>query len=148
MDEQQLLLQEEMSKYVESTGKWYKFFGIIMIIACVSMAVMSLIFIIFGTSISGTQLEKDLDTEGVPLWLIGIIYLILVGLYIPVIIYLMRAAKEASTAVALHSNEAAVRFMKNTKSIWKYYGILCIVLYGLCLLAIPIITIVSIAVAL
>ena len=145
MDEQQLKLQEEMCRYVESTGKWYKFFGIVMIVACASLALLSLIFIIFGAALSGTQFEQELDMEGMPFWLLGVIYLLCCGLYIPMIIYLMRASKEASTAVALHSNEAAVRFMQNTKSLWKFYGILCIVIYGLCLLAVPVITIAAVA---
>jgi hypothetical protein len=83
-----------------------------------------------------------------PTALIAVLYLVIAGLQVPVIIYLMRSAKAAETAVALNSNEAAVSFLANSKSYWKYYGILTIVMLAFCIVVLPIIVIGSVAAAL
>jgi uncharacterized membrane protein YfcA len=83
-----------------------------------------------------------------PMWLFGILYLACAGLMVPVIVYLLRGAKAAETAVALNSNEAAVSFLSNSKSYWKFYGILTIVMLALCIIAIPISIITAVAAAL
>ena len=50
--------------------------------------------------------------------------------------------------MALNSNEAAVSFLANSKSYWKYYGILTIVMLAFCIVVLPIIVIGSVAAAL
>jgi hypothetical protein len=67
---------------------------------------------------------------------------------VPVIVYMLRGAKAAETAVALNSNEAALGFLSHSKSYWKFYGILTIVMLALCIIAIPIAIIAAFAVAL
>jgi membrane protein YqaA with SNARE-associated domain len=152
MEEQNLRLQEEAKQYVRSMGRWYKFFGILSIVGCVFMVLSAIMMLAVGGMMDeGMKNYEMYNSEGMgsmPTWLIGILYLVCAGLMVPVIVYMLRGAKAAETAVALNSNEAAVSFLSNSKSYWKFYGILTIVMLALCIIAIPIAIIAAFAVAL
>ena len=152
MEEQNLRLQEEAKQYVRTMGRWYKFFGILSIVGCVFMVLGAIMMLAVGGMMDeGMKNYEMYNSEGMgsmPTWLIGILYLVCAGLMVPVIVYMLRGAKAAETAVALNSNEAAVSFLSNSKSYWKFYGILTIVMLALCIIAIPIATITAVAAAL
>jgi len=152
MEEQNLRLQEEAKQYVRSMGRWYKFFGILSIVGCVFMVLGAIMMLAVGGMMDeGMKNYEMYNSEGMgsmPTWLIGILYLVCAGLMVPVIVYMLRGAKAAETAVALNSNEAAVSFLSNSKSYWKFYGIMTIVMLALCIIAIPIAIIAAFAVAL
>lgn len=152
MEEQNLRLQEEAKQYVRSMGRWYKFFGILSIVGCVFMVLGAIMMLAVGGMMDeGMKNYEMYNSEGMgsmPTWLIGILYLVCAGLMVPVIVYMLRGAKAAETAVALNSNEAAVNFLSNSKSYWKFYGIMTIVMLALCIIAIPIAIIAAFAVAL
>lgn len=152
MEEQNLRLQEEAKQYVRSMGRWYKFFGILSIVGCVFMVLGAIMMLAVGGMMDeGMKNYEMYNSEGMgsmPMWLIGILYLVCAGLMVPMIVYMLRGAKAAETAVALNSNEAAVSFLSNSKSYWKFYGIMTIVMLALCIIAIPIATITAVAAAL
>ena len=152
MEEQNLRLQEEAKQYVRSMGRWYKFFGILSIVGCVFMVLGAIMMLAVGGMMDeGMKNYEMYNSEGMgsmPTWLIGILYLVCAGLMVPVIVYMLRGAKAAETAVALNSNEAALSFLSNSKSYWKFYGIMTIVMLALCIIAIPIAIIAAFAVAL
>ena len=152
MEEQNLRLQEEAKQYVRTMGRWYKFFGILSIVGCVFMVLGAIMMLAVGGMMDeGMKNYEMYNSEGMgsmPTWLIGILYLVCAGLMVPVIVYMLRGAKAAETAVALNSNEAAVSFLSNSKSYWKFYGIMTIVMLALCIIAIPIAIIAAFAVAL
>ena len=152
MEEQNLRLQEEAKQYVRSMGRWYKFFGILSIVGCVFMVLGAIMMLAVGGMMDeGMKNYEMYNSEGMgsmPTWLIGILYLVCAGLMVPVIVYMLRGAKAAETAVALNSNEAALGFLSNSKSYWKFYGIMTIVMLALCIIAIPIATITAVAAAL
>ena len=152
MEEQNLRLQEEAKQYVRSMGRWYKFFGILSIVGCVFMVLGAIMILAAGGMMDeGMKNYEMYNSEGMgsmPTWLIGILYLVCAGLMVPVIVYMLRGAKAAETAVALNSNEAALSFLSNSKSYWKFYGIMTIVMLALCIIAIPIAIIAAFAVAL
>jgi hypothetical protein len=152
MEEQNLRLQEEAKQYVRTMGRWYKFFGILSIVGCVFMVLGAIMMLAVGGMMDeGMKNYEMYNSEGMgsmPTWLIGILYLVCAGLMVPVIVYMLRGAKAAETAVALNSNEAALGFLSNSKSYWKFYGIMTIVMLALCIIAIPIATITAVAAAL
>ena len=65
----------------------------------------------------------------------GILYLIIAGIYIYPTLLLLRAAKAAKEAVEFNNNEQVVEFLRNNKTFWKLCGIFTIVMLGLCILA-------------
>lgn len=138
MEEKNLKLQEEAKRYVYSIGRWYKFFGILSIIGAVMMVLGALMFIVIGSAGPMAEAMAESGMPPLPMWLLGVLYLVMAGLMVPVIIYLLRAASDAESATALNCNEAAVRFLRNTKRFWKFYGILTIVVLALCIVVMPI----------
>ena len=136
MEEQNLKLQVAVKHYVHSTGRWYKFFAVVSIVGMSLMVFGALCCFLVGGIMSDAMAESGYPYP-IPMWVFGILYLVCAGIMLPMVIYLMRAARAARTAVALNNNEAVVAFMRNTKSYWKFYGILTIVMLGLCVIAIP-----------
>ena len=144
MEQHNIELQHEVKQYVHSTGRWYKFFAVISIIGCATMALSGLLFLVAGDFMSQALSESGYDFPG---WTLGLFYIVTAALMIPAIIFMFRASNAARTAVALNSNEAAVRFMKYTKSYWKYSGILSITILSLCVVIFIVAFIVGISMA-
>ena len=122
MEEKDLQLLEESKLYVSSMGKWMKFFAILMTIGLVFMALGCL-----GIMSFGSHIPMDMF-GGLSLRWFGLIYLILIILYIFPTLYLYRSSSAAQLAVEANDNEQVVEFLKNNKSFWKYCGILTIVI--------------------
>lgn len=132
MEEQNIRLQQEVKQCVHSIGRWYKFFAVVGIVGASLMLLLGALMIVA----SAVSIEALADYP-FPAWVLGAIYLIGAGLELPIIIFLMRAAKAATKAVGFNNNEEAACFVRYTKRYWKYYGILTIVMLGLCVLAVP-----------
>lgn len=149
MEEKNLNLQAEAKRYVHSTGRWYKFFAVVSIVGMAIFALCGVMLIVMSiVGLDGAMAEAMAENGyPFPMWVMGVIYLISTGLMLPMVIYLMRAAKAAREAVGLNSNEAAVRFMRHTKSYWKFYGILTIVMLGICVIAIPLAIVIGVLAA-
>ncbi|MBP5546400.1 MAG: hypothetical protein J6X59_03860 [Bacteroidales bacterium] len=142
MEEKDQYYMQEVTQYVASTGKWYRFFGVLSIIGAVLMVLAGLALLIYGivegnrTHYSygfygGYSYQEDTTTQIV----MGITYILLSGLVIPVAVFLNRGASAAKRCVETSDNEQAVLFLKNTKSYWKFQGIFTIVILSLYILA-------------
>lgn len=139
-----MMLQNEMCQYVNSIGKWNKFFGILAYIGAAMMLLGFLFFFLIGVLTLLSSEFADAFAQGfaegygegpaemgfVFLVMYMIYFLIFGILYIPVGRYLMSASRNAMQAVEMHDNEAAMNFMLNSKKFWKYYGILTLVMIG------------------
>ena len=144
MEEKNNRLQQDVKQYVYTIGRWCKFFevlGIVSVVLCVLAALMMFL--------AGGMMTKALASEGMnfPAWVMGLLYLIAAGLEVPAIVYLMRAANAADLANRRNNNEAAAQFLRQTKKFWKYYGILTIVMLGICIVAILVGAAVAVAAA-
>lgn len=139
MEEKDLQLLEESKLYVSSTGKWMKFFAVLMTIALVFMALGCIGIVSFGSHIPMEVFG------GLSLRWFGILYLILIILYIFPTLYLYRSSSAAQLAVEANDNEQVVEFLKNNKSFWKFCGFLTIVM--LCTYVVAIIGIIIAAIA-
>lgn len=130
MDEPNLTLQMQSAKYISSTCKWLKFLGIIMIISIAFLFLGGLGSIITGTVIGNISPIMNSDYAGIGNGIsifIGIVYMISAVLCIFPTVFMLRAAKAGKAAVALHDNSKMVEFARNTKSYWKFSGIVTIV---------------------
>lgn len=139
MEERTLKLQTAAKGYVHSTGRWYKFFAVVYIVGMAICTLSGVCLVLLSCLGLDSSISETLNPGGYPFasWVLGAVYLVSAGLMLPMVIYLMRAAKAARTAVGLNENEAALRFMRYSKSYWKYYGIVTIVMLGICALGIP-----------
>ena len=132
MEEKELQMMETAREYVRSAGKWMQFMAIIL---CISVAFMFLCGIMMMAT---SGLMSSFDYPGMfgafPI-VMGILYLIIAGVYIYPALLLLRAAKAAKAAVEFNNNEQMVEFLRNNKAFWKFCGIFTIVCFGLCILA-------------
>lgn len=150
MDEKNLKLQMAAKRYVHSMGRWYKFFAVVSIVGMSLLVLFGALCIVLSAVGLDATMSEFMDENGYSFatWVLGAIYLVSAGLMLPCVIFLLRASKAARTAVALNNNEAAIAFLRNSKSYWKFYGILTIVMLGICVLVIPVAAIVGVMSAL
>jgi len=136
MEEQNIRLQQEVKQYVHSIGRWYKFFAIVSIVG-VAFMLLAAVMLFVASGVANEALTEALGAYPFPVWVVGVIYSVCAIVQVPMIVYLMCASKAATKAVGFNNNESATRFMHYSKRYWKYYGILTIVMLGICVLVIP-----------
>lgn len=143
MEEKDQKLMQEVTNYVESTGKWYRFFGVMAVIGAALMVLAGVIVLISSSFVdyaynydlySYGSMPANTEFNSTVLIITGILYILLSSLMVPVAVFMFRGANAARDAVNNRDNEKAVLFLKNTKSYWKFYGILTIVVISICLL--------------
>ncbi len=121
-------LQAQCAEYVSATSKWLKFMGIIMIISLAFMALAGIVMMAAGTWIySLSSMNNSLYAIPGVHTVMGVMYIILAGIYVFPTVYILRAAKAGKTAVISQDNEQMVVYAKNMKSYWKFCGIVCII---------------------
>lgn len=129
--------REQMSQacsYLISISKWMKFFFIMAIIS-VSLIMMAGLAIIASASI----ISDMPDIPDFPVAIVGAIYMAVGALNLVPAIYMNRISKAAERTVESDDNSAMLDFLKNNKSLWKFLGILTIVMIGFSILILPII---------
>lgn len=136
-NEHEKSLMTQACNYLYSISKWMKFFFVLMIISIVFLAVCGIMFIVTSTFFNAIDSEADAMTF--PLWIAGVIYIIMAAVYVVPTIYLKRIYTAADQAMNGNDNEAMVEFLKNNKSLWKFFGILTIVMFGLSILVLPVV---------
>lgn len=124
-------LMTQACTYLYSISKWMKFFFVLMIIAIVFMVVCGIMFV-SASSILGSEFPF-------PAWIMGVLYLVLAVLYVIPAIYMKRIYKAADQTLISNDNAAMVEFLKNNKSLWKFFGIFVIVMFCLCITVFPLI---------
>jgi hypothetical protein len=141
--EDELQQMDYARAYLYSISKWMKFFFVLMII-CIAFMVIGGLCAIITSPLMGSLSDAGID---MPFWIFGVLYLACAVVYIFPALYMKRAANAADIAIHSNSNEAVVEFLKNNKSLWKFCGILTIVMLGISILMIPIMVIIIAAVA-
>lgn len=132
METDNLEMVEQAKKYLDSTSKWMKFLAIIL---CISVGSM---FIVAIAMLAGSSLmNRFAGYENFPGWIFGVLYLLLACVYVLPIIYMFRASASARDVVELNDNEMLLEFLKNNKSIWKFFGIFTIVSLVFVALCVP-----------
>ena len=126
-------LMTQACAYVYSMSKWMKFFFVLMILGIIFMGIFGLVFA------CGGSLFSAVSEVAFPVWLFGMVYLAWAGLYVAPAIYMRRIYKAADQMLIANDNAAMVEFLKNNKSLWKYFGILTIVVFGLSITVFPLI---------
>ncbi|MBP5677878.1 MAG: hypothetical protein J6W88_05215 [Bacteroidales bacterium] len=135
MEERNLKLQSEVKRYVNSIRKWYKFFAIVSIVGMSLMVVFGTLMFVFGNAITEAMAEQNASFN-MPAWTIGVIYIVSAVVYVPIVIYLFKASHAARNAIAMNNNESARTFFRQSRNLWKYSGILTIVILGICAIAV------------
>ena len=141
--EDELQQMDYARAYLYSIGRWMKFFFVLLII-CIAFMVIGGLSMFVTSPMMGSLPDVGFN---LPFWLFGVLYLVCAVVYIFPALYLKRASNAADLAIHSNSNEAVLDFLKNNKSLWKFFGIFTSVSIALCILLVPIIAIIGIAAA-
>lgn len=113
----------EIKLYLAETAKWGNVLAIVGYVAMGMMVLASLVMIIAFSFI-------DLKTA-FPLWPLGIVYLLLAGIYYIPVTYLYRFSAQIKLAVHRNDENLYTTGFGNLKSLFKFFGIFTFVILGL-----------------
>ena len=131
-------LTETMLLYLKEASPWLRFVGILGFIGCGALVLFGVIFGIGSIAFSAFFGEFG----NVPFWLLAFLYAAMgVLLFFPARFTYDFGARIRKYQFS-NSDEDMEQAFKNNKSLWKFYGILCIVYLAL----IPFFIIVSIGI--
>lgn len=116
-------VNHEIKLYLSETAKWGNILAIIGYVAMGMMALASLVMIVVFSFI-------DLETP-FPIWILGIVYLLLAGVYYIPVTYLYRFSDQIKLAVHRNDEKLYTTGFANLKSLFKFFGIFTLVLLGL-----------------
>lgn len=132
--------------YLVETARWQKVLGVLMAIGTGIIAVVGIIFLIFGNAIPATQTA---EFGSIGSRIVGVVYLLMAVLYYFFAHYLLRSAKYLKAwGMSEAENESDLtEGLKSTKSYFKYSGILSLVSIGLVLVIVIVAAIAAIVAA-
>lgn len=133
-------LYMQASDYVYQTAKWMNFLFVMSVISIVFMFLGGLGMMVGGRN---AVMQSALQNASMSATVLGLAYIIIAGVNIIAAVYIRRAVVAARAAVELNDNVQMVEFLRNTKSLWKFLGIWCIVAISFCLFLLPVITVFS-----
>jgi len=129
--ENSLMSNRQINKYLLETSKWGNFLAIIGYVM-MGLLVLLAVFMMFGLS----ALMKTAGA-GFPMVLVGLIYLVLAGVYYFPVTYLYKFSGQIKQAILSKDENLYTSGFENLKSLFKFMGIFMIVmlsLYGVGLL--------------
>lgn len=122
-------IDEASKNHLIETAKWCKFFGILGYILGGLLVIIGLFISLIGNSISSA-----LSQVGFPGTLLGIIYIVLAVLYFYPSYKLLQFSKKMPTGIYSQQQETVSDAFKDLKSVFRYFGILTIIIISLYLL--------------
>jgi hypothetical protein len=120
-----LSINSEIKKYLTETSRWAKFLAIIGYIG-MGLLVLLGIGLMVGGSIFNSISEIDL-----PMGVIGIVYILLGVLYFFPLKYLYSFSTQMKQGLSSDNQQSVTSGFENLKSLYKFMGILAIVLLSI-----------------
>jgi hypothetical protein len=142
-----------MVTHLKNTRPWVMFMGILRIISCVMFGVGAMYMFGLGACV-GTRffpagMFSGMGSRGAlagPIFIVlGVFYLVLAVLCIPLSIYLLRYAGSIKNLVSTGRTGNLEEALLNQQKFWKYSGILTIVVLALAAVLITVVFIVAVA---
>ncbi|MCU4165261.1 hypothetical protein [Carboxylicivirga caseinilyticus] len=127
-----ILNSDQIKSYLLEASKWAKFLSIMGFIG-IGLMVIGGIFATIGLSIAGGMSN---GITGVPMGLFGVIYLLLALIYYFPVSYLYKFSTQTKQAILLNNTFTLTSGFGNLKSLFKFMGILTIVILSMYLLII------------
>jgi hypothetical protein len=135
-NENPMMINSEMNSYLLEVSKWGQFLAIVGYVAMGLLVIVAFVMMFALSAIS------KVAGSGFPMVLIGLLYILLAVLYYFPVTYLYKFSVQTKQAIQMQNESLLTSGFQNLKSMFKFLGILTIVmlsLYGLSLLiAVPI----------
>ena len=123
--EKPVMGNETIEMYIKETAKWGKFLAIVGYVVMGILVLLALVMM-FGLS----ALTKVAGQKFPVIW-VGIVYVLLAGIYYIPITYLYRFSVRAKQAVLDNDEEQYISAFENLKSLFKFIGIFTIAIFAL-----------------
>ncbi|MBO9154052.1 DUF5362 family protein [Chitinophaga sp. GCM10012297] len=130
-----LNIDAEVSGYLNETARWGKFLAILGFIGCGFMIFVALIMNFMPMGPAGFAGEGYGSGGAVTRTLVMVIYLVLGIISIFPYIYLMRFSKRVQLAIQSNDQGSLASAFSNLKSLFKYVGVLTIIMLAFFVLA-------------
>lgn len=116
-----------MVEHLKNTRPWVLFIAILTIIMASFMVLGGLGM--FSGGVFSSAFNAGI--AGSSILIFGLVYIMLAGIYVPVIVFLLRYAQSIKGLLNTGKTESIEKALGYQKSFWKYVGILAIVGIGL-----------------
>jgi len=116
-------LTETMFTYLKEASPWLKFIGILGFIGCGLMILGSLSFVFISIAASAMLDEF----AAFPIWLVTPLYFASGALLFFPSLFTYRFGEKIRKYQFSNADEDLEEAFKNNKSLWKFYGIMCII---------------------
>jgi hypothetical protein len=134
--ENPMLNNREINSYLLEASKWGQFLAIVGYVAMGLLVIVAIVMMFALSAIS------QFAGSGFPMGLVGLVYVLLAVVYYFPVTYLYKFSVQMKQAILMQNEALLASGFKNLKSLFKFLGVLTIVmlsLYGLGLLiAVPI----------
>lgn len=134
--ENPMLNNREINSYLLEAAKWGQFLAIV---GYVAMGLLVIVAIVMSFALSAIS---QFAGSGFPMVLVGLVYVLLAVIYYFPVTYLYKFSVQMKQAILMQNEALLASGFKNLKSLFKFLGVLTIVmlsLYGLALLiAVPV----------
>ncbi len=123
-----LVINKEAVGYLRGIAKWGKILAIIGFV----MIALTVLFALFAGSYF-EPLIQDMEDDSISIntTLISLLYLVIAVIYFFPVLYLYRFSAKLQSALEMHSEDKAAESFKNLNSLFKFFGILTIVVFGI-----------------
>ena len=122
-----LTIDPESQAYLKETAKWAKFLSIVGFIIAGFMVLMGLFM---GTVMSTMAGGLGNEIPGFPMWIMSTIYILFAILYIMPMLYMYRFSSKMQTALLRENQMELTSSFENLKSLFKFAGIMTIIMLG------------------
>ncbi|MDA9555618.1 hypothetical protein N9R54_05215, partial [Pelobium sp.] len=130
---QTLVIDETSRMFLFETAKWGRFLGIVGFVACGFLVIVALFLIFVGGAVS-TALEKFGGMAGMMTGFTSSVYLLMAVIYYLPSKYLYDFAVYIKQALIINDQESLTYAFSRLKALYRFWGILMIILlafYGL-----------------
>jgi hypothetical protein len=125
VQEKSVVGNETIENYIKETARWGKF------LAIVGYVVLGILLLLaFAMMFGLSAFSKFGGQKFLPIGM-GLIYILLAGLYYIPVTYLYRFSVKAAQAVENNNEEEYLAAFQNLKSLFKFLGIFTIVIFSI-----------------
>ncbi len=142
---QNLQIDDQSKSYLLETAKWGKFLAIVGFVMCGFLVLIGMFFGSFmsklmsmGGGMQGVDMPEATKMMGP---IMAVVYVVIAALYLIPCLYLFKFATAAKSGLLSNNQEMMTDSFKNLKSLYKFWGILMIVVLAFYALAIVFVTI-------
>lgn len=137
--EAELIISSEIRQYLTTTSKWATFLAIIAFIGTGLLMSAGVMMSLLGGVLSKIGESASSTSPAISMLLpyLGVIYIIFAAVYLIPALYLYHFASKSKKALASNIQHELNESFRNLKRLFKFYGIMIIVLISAYIILIP-----------